>query len=349
MAENEGAPQMLSGHEMREMFTQIGRSKEEIAQGIVEQQKKAAEEKQRHLRDLLFGTKDAKFDASVDLDEEVAALEREMALVRAGKLRKYPTEQDGDVKGESDGPDALEASFMTDMDNSHTEHVGDALESQNSDSDVDSTQQKVLTPLLENEAVDVLQPEVDNGGTEECATKADDETNPEVSAESDSKLDEDAKVGIEILETLLPKSNDVGYFAAAHNAQTGRIGFAYQLCPREGEPVSAQVMREGENLRQAAFDGAFEMLNAMDEMGCESIVLYMDNSLCEILRKSAIYGIADEYSESCAQYIKMARELGARCCIRLVDSAEFGDLDERQRAVHACAAALVEDGNNNSI
>lgn len=346
MAENERGRQMLSEREMREMFTQIGKSKEDTAQGIVEQQRKAEEEKQKRFRGLLSRMKDdVGFDDSIDLDEEVAALEREMELVRAGRLHKYPTERD-----ESDGPDALEASFMSDMDNSHTEHGGanPALEFQSCDSDKDSAQQNALTPPLEGEAVEALQPKADNDGAEECAAKATEESNPEALAESDSKLNEDAKVKIEILETLLPKS-DVGYFAAVHNAQTGRIGFAYQLCPREGEPASAQVMREGENWQQVVFDGAFEMLNAIDEVGCKSIVLYMDNDLCEILRKSAIYGIADEYSESCARYIKKARELGGRCCIRLVDSAKFGKPDERQCKAHSCAVALVEGESNESI
>lgn len=110
----------LSDGELREMFMDIGRSKEETARSIVEKQRQEEEERHKRFRNRLFHSKSIEIDDDVDIDEETAALEREIELVRAGKIHKYLDQSPGQEEGEQA---KLPETVLIEVDNSSSQHM----------------------------------------------------------------------------------------------------------------------------------------------------------------------------------------------------------------------------------
>ena len=74
-------PTRMNESDIDSMFDDIGRAKENMAKGIVEQQRKEAEEARRHRP---FGGGGEIFDDDVDLDAMEREVEEELRLARQG-------------------------------------------------------------------------------------------------------------------------------------------------------------------------------------------------------------------------------------------------------------------------
>ena len=121
-----------SNIEMNELFANIGRAKESVAQSITEQQKKE-DERKRSVLNKLFAKKDDAMPGVADtaVDDELAEIERKLALVRAGELHEYDQ-----ASNDSDAPDVIDERTEPAADESAVTNEPDILMD---DADMEST------------------------------------------------------------------------------------------------------------------------------------------------------------------------------------------------------------------
>ena len=103
--------------------------------------------------------------------------------------------------------------------------------------------------------------------------------------------------------------SDAGYFAVTYDANSNSGTFAFALETQGDRRFHESTVEECKNIEQATFEGAAALLEEIKNSGYTSIIIHMDKESCALLRRNAIYGIVDEYSESCIKYIQKPKKL----------------------------------------
>lgn len=297
----------MSDVAINNMFSDIGRAKEETAKSIIEKRERDEEEARRKRNSILFGGAMQDFDEDIDLDEMERRIDEELELARKGKIVESEASQTGE---------RLEPTMM-DIDNSHTEHIVSESE----------TGERPVTEELqfgfEDERLCDSAQEDDGKGFNEDFDEGDDTfdlTDWPAKGEkvSDSQPTEDEVDVIEIMDVVVPESNDA-YLSVVTNAEGNKAGYAFILVLSNGDKISRSMCVPKELTRQAAFLGAIELFSCIEKSKITSLILHTEPDVGNLLKRNATYGIVDEYSESCAHYVSFAKELAGKCFLRIMN------------------------------
>lgn len=368
----------LSDGELREMFMDIGRSKEETARSIVEKQRQEEEERHKRFRNRLFHSKSIEIDDDVDIDEETAALEREIELVRAGKIHKYLDQSPGQEEGEQA---KLPETVLIEVDNSSSQHMVYAdVQKEPEDSSSDSNQSKenegvAEEPFADSEAAtsqtvedtpvcnkSICDIDVSLNVSNDMAPQGEERPSAEENhldlrgvfdpeeeisflfddnpAPSDEAPAPEEAEDFELIDAAIV--SDAGYFAVTYDANSNSGTFAFALETQGDRRFHESTVEECKNIEQATFEGAAALLEEIKNSGYTSIIIHMDKESCALLRRNAIYGIVDEYSESCIKYIQKAKEIVLKCHIRLTDETWTTEQIVTQSLVEGMAKKAIK-------
>ena len=136
--------------------------------------------------------------------------------------------------------------------------------------------------------------------------------------------------------------SDAGYFAVTYDANSNSGTFAFALETQGDRRFHESTVEECKNIEQATFEGAAALLEEIKNSGYTSIIIHMDKESCALLRRNAIYGIVDEYSESCIKYIQKAKEIVLKCHIRLTDETWTTEQIVTQSLVEGMAKKAIK-------
>lgn len=377
-----------SGVEMNEMFAGISRAKETVAQSITEQQRKEDERKRGILNKLFSKNTDAISDmADTAVDDELAEIERKLALVRAGELHEYDVEnsveENGDALDErsmgptSNGLVTDETSELRgDADRENAELSQEFFEL--SDSVPDENEERKSEPTAENERESerdsdlpdavlkeddfvVNQPEVLAGKRLEGSGPAG-EDKPELDLDLALELELEfepvidasapqsggASVFFAGKEMKAPAKADViGYFAAA-SGETGHVGYLYMLNPTKGVHNCAPkvIVTDSKSLTDIIFEGAVNLLNDIEKLGCSTAVVHMDDAIREQLVNSvSVFGFGGHRNARSATFTEVAMRVSRHCEIDLCDGRQMVARKTTQINCESWIRSLVNDDN----
>lgn len=136
--------------------------------------------------------------------------------------------------------------------------------------------------------------------------------------------------------------SDAGYFAVTYDANSNSGTFAFALETQGDRRFHESTVEECKNIEQATFEGAAALLEEIKNSGYTSIIIHMDKESCALLRRNAIYGIVDEYRESCIKYIQKAKEIVLKCHIRLTDETWTTEQIVTQSLVEGMAKKAIK-------
>lgn len=248
-----------SNIEMNELFANIGRAKESVAQSITEQQKKE-DERKRSVLNKLFAKKDDAMPGVADtaVDDELAEIGRKLALVRAGELHEYDQ-----ASNDSDAPDVVDERTEPAADESAVTNEPDILMD---DADLESTDVAMESgPVPEDVPAAAEERTEETSETSEEETERDSEWDEIVLAEDDFSPEQEAE-----LEEELPDTNDVDLKEPVEMA-----GESTEVVPEPGPEDELELQIEpdmnaneapGQDVQEAAkqTDEILEGLNADD-------------------------------------------------------------------------------------
>lgn len=89
-----------------------------------------------------------------------------------------------------------------------------------------------------------------------------------------------------------------------------------------------------------AFGGVVKLFNTLDAQGINDVEINVSEELVELFMNNAIYGMSNEYSENCHEYIEKARDIMSRKYIKF-SPLKNGE-DERFDVINKLAQMLVE-------
>ena len=283
---------LMSDGELSEMFLNIGRAKEAVAEGIIAEQKEEEKEKRRQLKEKLkfFVGAGENFDEDFDYDEEFRALEQEIEWVRSGKIHKYDS---GVVLTEegSERPDALEEA-INQIETEESLKRPEASVSYNSENSNNDEQSK---PELKQE-----EPVAEESASEDSSRKP--------AVQEELELD-GAATELNVFRA---------YFVTSYDSKTGVGRFAYDIY--KGDTLLESKMEDaaGDKAETVIFIGALKMLQCIQFTKCTSAILVMSESTEELLKKNAIYGLTGDFGKAAVEYIKKVRELSTECYLRVL-------------------------------
>lgn len=377
-----GAPNALdygsSNIEMNELFANIGRAKENVAQSITEQQKKE-DERKRSVLNKLFAKKDDAMPGVADtaVDNELAEIERKLALVRAGELHEY--DKTNKTTNDSDVPDVVDErtepvtdeSVVTNesvilMDDTDAETADAATELEPALEDVPATVEECAEEILEKSQEEHERDSVwgeivlaeDDFSTEQEAELAEVPTEPELEIESDLKessgqdVQDASKQTDEIFEEFnmddtgpSVRADVVGYFAVAEG-KSGRAGYLYMLSHAHDSHGCAPkvIVTDGKSFHDVVFEGAILMMNDIAAMGCGTAVIHMNENLRELLVNSvSVFGNGESRSVKNAEFAQVAVRVSEHCDVSLCDGCQIDARKATQTNCESWIRSLVDD------
>lgn len=342
--------------EMNELFANIGRAKESVAQSITEQQKKE-DERKRSVLNKLFAKKDDAMPGVADtaVDDELAEIERKLALVRAGELHEYDqASNDSDVIDERTEETSETSEEETERDSEWDEIVL-------AEDDFSAEQEAELEEELpDTNDVDLKEPVEMAGESTKVVPEPGPEDELELQIEPDmdaneapgQDVQETAKQTDEILEGLnaddtVPsvRADVVGYFAVAEG-KSGRAGYLYMLNRAHDSHGCAPkvVVTDGKSFQDIVLEGAILMMNDIAAMGCKTAVIHMDETLRELLVNSvSVFGNGERRSAKNAEFARVAVRVSEHCEVNLCDGRQMVARKATQINCESWIRSLVDD------
>lgn len=307
----------MSDGELSEMFLNIGRAKEAVAEGIIAEQKKEDEERRRQLRGKLkiFGGAGEEMEENLDYDKEFQALEQEIEWVRRGKIHKYDS---GVVltQEDSERPDALEDA-MVQPGKSESPEQAETLANRDTEDfeildipgkktdDIEENAHKQDEPEIKLEEFILEEPVLEGTSLK-----------PPAQEEPEFELD-----GVATEPDFLR-----AYFATAYDRQTGIGCFAYNIFKGDVLLESKTESVVDGKAEVVIFVGASKMLQYIQSTKCNSALLVMSESEGELLRKNAIYGLTGDFGSAAVEYIRKVKELSAECYLRVLSDTHTEEM-----------------------
>lgn len=361
-------PTKMNDREIDSMFDDIGKAKENMAKGIVEQQKKEAEEARKHRP---FGGGEELYGDDVDLDAMEREVDEELRIIRQG-VPIQPAESTDEAKAAEES--LVESDFVLEIKSEEPEKKSltddlpepmidttspnSPLAEENRFNDASLIAQAVTAapsvalpdPAVKSAPVenavakavaeDILESEyvLDMSQGEEVPVANDEKAAEEdVNPPAESVTEADIPVSEEEVQTenkegevVLPSPEvadvlqpDIVKARLSVSAED-KAGFHYIFSvetSKGAKSVCAETLK-ATDWEEAVFMSANKLIDAVTSLEDQTVVLATSESIADLLRRNAAYGIVDTYSEACASYIEKVRALAAKKSLRVNASNE---------------------------
>lgn len=299
----------LSDAAINNMFSGIGRAKEETARSIMEKLERDENDARKKRGRFLFGSYGNDFDEDTDLDEIERRIDEELEIARRGKLME--------VKKSDDIAPPVTPIIM-DFDNSLQEE--DIL--------FEFTDETEET--AHSDSVDSFLNDIDKiFDSADC---------PETSESVNIDTEEEVADDFEIMDIYVPEINHA-YLSVVSDTATNKSAYAFSIVLSDGTAISDNALITNSSSRETAFLGAIELFKRIQMSKITTLIIHAEPDVGNLLRRNATYGIVDEYSEGCAQYISLAKELAGKCFIRITNN--FPNLENTQVAIVSDTAESI--------
>lgn len=124
----------------------------------------------------------------------------------------------------------------------------------------------------------------------------------------------------EISEVLQADMARVKLFTRQESDLKFRYALSIETAKREKTFCTETIMAS--DWKEASFIAANEFLKRVVDLQDSTIILYASESVANLLNRNAAFGIVDNYSDACAEYIENVRTLAAKKSIRVNASNE---------------------------
>lgn len=155
----------------------------------------------------------------------------------------------------------------------------------------------------------------------------------EAAAETVSEVIEEAvPEKLEVDEVLQPDIAKAKLFVGKEDS--GKYQYMVTVTTSKGNRTMIAETVDADNLEEAAFIAAGKFLDRAEKLNDQTIILYAPESIADMLRRNAAYGIVDGYSDACVAYVEKVRALAGKKSLRVV----AGETDESDIWQHIDAA-----------